>query len=237
MAYDANLVLRGLYGGAYVDLDENDAAPTTIAVNTDGNGVVDLGPLGTDIRGMDCVVIFHDQATTYADTCDIVIQDSDHLTDGWQNLLSFPRVYAYMRELIVTATTAFLGTDIGLTLTATTGTDTGVLREFSRNLLTLSGRGKVFVSMGDSGDTYATSGDIVTATAGTGVGTMVGVGRVPHWASGGLTMVRRFSTPKRYIRFNGTSAVSAGGNYGDVDILVTNSQHSHVNNLYRPYSS
>ena len=227
MAYDADLVLRGHYSGAYVDLDPSDAAATSATVNDDGNGVVDLGPIGTGVLGLDCVVILHDTPTTYQDTCDIVVQDSDHLTDGWQAMLTFPRLYCYMREVIVTATTAFLGTDIGLVFTATTGTDTGVLREFSRNLLVVGGTGKCWVEMQDAADTYATSGDIVTCTTGTGVGTITTVGRaimVP------LILVRRFSTHKRYIRCSNT--VSAGGNFGDVDILVTGSQHSHVNNLY-----
>ena len=234
MPYDANLVLRGLYGGAYVDLDELDAAPTSLTVNADGNVCVDLGPLGTGPTGMDCVVIMHDQATTYQNTCDIVICESDHLDGDWMTILSFNRVYAYMRELIVRATTAFdCSDDIGQVLTATTGTDTGVIRAISRNLMTIGGVGKIFVEMRDAGDTYATAGDIVSSAV-TGVGTMVGVGRVPNWSSGGKTLVRRFSTMKRYIR--PTCTVSAGGNFGDVDILVTNQQHNHVNNLYRPYT-
>jgi len=236
MPYDANLVLRGQYGGAYVDLDENDVSPTSMTVNTDGNMVVDLGPLGTGPTGLDCVVILHDQATTYQNTLDIVICDSDHIDGGWAALLTFPRIYTYMRELMVTATTAFdASDDIGQVLTATTNFATGVIREISRNLMTIGGTGKIFVEMQDANDTYATAGDIVTSAV-TGVGTLVGVGRVPNWSSGGRTLVRRFSTPKRYLRFTGTGAVSAGGNFGDVDILVTNQQHNSVNNLYRPYS-
>lgn len=230
MPYDANLVLRGHYSGAYVDLDENDAASTSLTVNTDGNLVVDLLDHGSGALGLDCVVILHDTPTTYQDTGDIVIQDSDHLTDGWGNLLSFPRLYCYMREVIVVATTAFLGTDIGLVFTATTGTDTGVLRQFSRKLLAVGGSGKCWVEMQDSADTYATALDIVTCTAGAGVGTIAagGNGRV---IQAPMTVVRRFSTPKRYLRCSNT--ISAGGNFGDVDILVTGSQHNHVNNLYR----
>jgi len=239
MAYDANLVLRGKYGTtpAYVDLVTGDAAPTTVlsvtdagvasGINSSGNSVVDLGPIGTGVLGLDCVVILHDTPTTYKDTCDIVIQDSEHLTDGWQNLLSFPRLYCYMREVIVTATTAFIGTDIGLVFTATTSGDTGIIREFSRNLLVVGGTGKCWVEMQDAGDTYATNGVAVACTTGTGRGTIVAVGRVIQTP---LIMVRRFSTPKRYIRCSNT--VSTTGNYGDVDILVTGSQHSHVNNLY-----
>ena len=231
MPFDANLILRGLYGGAYVDLITTDAAPTTIAANANGNAVVDLLDHGTGALGMDCIVILHDTPTTYMDTCDIVVCDSDHITDGWQTVLSFPRLYCYMREVIVTATTAFLGTDIGLVFTATgVGTDTGVLREFSRKLLTVGGTGKCWVEMQDAGDTYANAGDTVTCTAGTGIGTVQvgGIGRVIQTPR---TLVRRFSTPKRYIR--PTNTVSATGNFGDVDILVTGSQHNHVNNLYR----
>jgi len=230
MAYDANLVLRGHYGGAYIDLDTNDVTPTALAVNADGNSCVDLGELGTGPIGMDCVVIMHDQPTTYADTCDIVICDSDHLDAGWATLLSFPRMYAYMRELVVRATTAFdASADIGQVLTAGAGV-TGVIREISRKLMTVGGVGKIFVEMQDAGDTYTTAGVTVTS-AGGGVGVMIGVGRVPNWSSGGRTLMRRFSTPKRYVRC--TNTVSATGNFGDVDILITNQQHDHINNLYR----
>ena len=52
MPYDANLILSGQYSGAYVDLDENDAAPTSLTVNSDGNQVVDLGPIGTGALGL-----------------------------------------------------------------------------------------------------------------------------------------------------------------------------------------
>jgi len=228
MPYDANLVLRGHYAGAYVDLDENDAVATSPTVNSDGNGVVDLGVAGSGALGLDCIVLLHDDPTTYLDTCDIIIQDSDHLTDGWQNLLSFPRLYCYMREVLVTdAATAFLGTDIGLVLTATANGAVGNIREISRNLLVKNAAGKIFVEMTGAGDTYATVGDTLTATAGTGVGIQ---GAAARRIQTMVTLVRRFSTPKRYIRCSIT--VSAGGNFGDVDILVTGSQHSHVNNLY-----
>ncbi len=228
MPYDANLVLRGQYGGAYVDLDENDVAATSLTVNSDGNVCVDLGKAGTDMMGLDCVVILHDQPTDYQDTLAVVIQDSDHLDGGWATVLTFPTLYAYMRELIVTATTAFdASDDIGQVLTATTGTDTGVIRHFSRELTSIEGTGRIWVEMQDAGDTYATSGDTVTSAV-TGVGTMIGVGRVILTP---LIMVRKFSSPKRYVRCSNT--VSAGGNFGDVDILLTGSQHSFKNNIYQ----
>ncbi len=225
MPYDANLVLRGQYSGAYVDLVNGDSAATTIAVNSDGNYVVDLGVHGTGVLGLDCIIILHDQPTTYTNYADFIIQDSNHLSDGWQSLLTFPRVYAYMREIIVTATTAYVATDIGQAC-ASGGYD-GLIREFSRKLLTNGGTGKIFVEMQDSGDTYATSVS-VTTTGGTGAGDMIGIGRVVQTP---LTLIRRFSTPRRYVRLAG--AAPDGGNFGDVDILITGSQHNHVNNLYR----
>lgn len=229
MAYDADLVLRGQYSSAYVDLVTGDTAPTTETVEAGGNVVVDLGAGGADMRGLDCVVILHDTPTTYQDTCDIVIQDSHHVAAGYQAVLTFPRLYCYMRELIVTATTAFVAGDIGQVLTATISLDTGVIREFSRELLTVGGIGKMWVEMQDAADTYATSG-VTLSSAVTGVGTLTVVGRVIQTP---LIMVRRFSTPKRYIRCSIT--VSATGNWGDVDILVTGAQHSHKDNLYRSH--
>ena len=230
MPFDANLVLRGEYGGAMVDLDENDVTPTSLTVNADGNVCVDLGPHGTAAQGLDIVVIFEDTVTTYQDTLDIQICDSDQLTDGWELAIEFPRVYCYMRELVVTAVTAFVATDIGLVLTAGDG-DTGIIRQLSRELLTVGGVGKIFVEMQDAGDTYATDGDTVDAATGTGDGTLVGVGRVPGWGLTPQTMVRRLSTPKRYIRC--TNTVSAGGNFGAVHIMATNAQHNPVNNLLK----
>uniref|UniRef100_A0A6M3JUY1 Uncharacterized protein n=1 Tax=viral metagenome TaxID=1070528 RepID=A0A6M3JUY1_9ZZZZ len=226
MPFDSELILRGQYEGAYVDLDTNDVAPTSLTVNDDGNVCIDLGNPGTDGRGLDCFLQFHDVCTTYQDTLTAQICDSDHLLDGWHTLMVFPIIYCYMREVIVTATTAFVGTDLDLVFTATTGTDTGVLREFSRELLTVGGIGKCWIEMQDAGDTYATLGDIVTCTAGTGVGTITKIGRVIEpWKQ----MVRRFSTYKRYIR--PTLTVSATGNYGDVDMFVTDRQHQFPNRL------
>ena len=93
MPFDANLVLRGEYGGAMVDLDENDVTPTSLTMNADGNVCVDLGPHGTAAQGLDVVVIFEDTVTDYQDTLDIQICDSDQLTDGWELAIEFPRVY------------------------------------------------------------------------------------------------------------------------------------------------
>ncbi len=227
MPFDADLVLRGQVSGAYVDLDASDAAPTSLTRNDDGNAVVDLGAGGTGSLGLECVIILHDQPTTYQNFADFVIEDSDHLTDGWESLLTFPRLYAYMREIIVVPTTAFVATDIGLVADATgVGNDSGIIRQFSRNLLTNGLSGKMWIEMQDAGDTYVNSGDTITATAGTGVGTQQGAGRVILTP---LIFVRRFSTPKRYVRL-GADAPD-GGNFGDVDVMLTYRQYTHINNL------
>ena len=227
MPYDAKMILRGKYSSAYVNLDESDVAPTSLTVNSDGNVCIDLGVSGTGPKGLDCILILHDQPTTYADTLTASICDSDHLDGGWQTVMYYPVLYAYMRELVVTATVAFdASDDYGQVLTASGGGDTGVIREISRNLMTIGGVGKIWVEMADAGDTYATENDTLTSAV-TGEATMIGTGRVIQTPR---TMVRRFSTWKRYIR--PTLTVSAGGDFGDVDMLVTDSQHSHVNNLY-----
>lgn len=228
MPYDADLVLRGQYDSAYVDLVNGDTAPTTETVEASGNVVVDIGVGGTPAAGLDCIVIFHDVLTTYTNVCDIVIQDSDHVAAGFEDLLSFPRVYCYMREVIVRATTAFTVACLGVDLTEGATSYDGHVRAFSRELLAIGGIGKIWVEMQDADDTYVTSGDILTSD-GTGVGVQIGAGRVIQT---GLTIVRRFSTPKRYIRCSNT--VSAG-DFGAVDILVTGSQHSHKDNLYRSH--
>ena len=107
----------------------------------------------------------------------------------------------------------------------------GHIIAFSRKLLTVGGTGKIWVAMQDNGDTYPLNGDTLTSDGG-GVGTQVGASRLIQQS--GFTMVRRFSTPRRYIRPTCVATEnSADANFGDVDILVTGSQHNHVNNLYR----
>lgn len=230
MPYDANLVLRGQYEEAYVDLDAADVTPTSLVVNDDGNICVDLGNSGSGAKGLDVVVIFHDTPVDYTDVCNIVICESDHLDAGWAVTVTFPTVYCYMREVIATATVAFdASDDLNQVLTATTDLATGVIRHFSRKLTTIGGTGKIWVEMQDNGDTYGTTEDTLSSAV-TGVATQVGVSRVIQTP---LILVRRFSTPKRYIRCTNTVTNSSGNaDFGDVDILVTDSQHSHVNNLY-----
>ena len=213
MTYDANLVLKN----GLVALDENDVAATTIAANADGNHVVDLKKTG--LTGLDAVLILPTQPTTYADTLTFAIQASNHLTDGWETIAQAPIIYAYMMEMMCTATTAFVSTDIGLVLTATTDTATGTLRYFDPALLAIGGYGRIIIEMNDAGDVYATAGDVLTATAGTGVGLQGAAAW--HTPPGGVPgcFVVRFATDKRYVR--SLTTVSAGGAYGLASIFLT----------------
>lgn len=236
MPYDANLVLRGQYGGVYVDLEDGDTSATTLAGTTavNGNHVVDLGPHGTGAKGLDIVIIFHDTFGTYQDYLDCQICTSDHIAGGWELALEFPRLYPFTRELIIRTTDAFTAADdidaYAEDLIATAAADAGHIIAFSRELLVVGGVGKIWVAMQDLNDLYATPGDTLTTTQGH-VATQIGASR--QIQTNGFTMVRRLSTPRRYIRFTGVATQVDNANFGDVDVLATNSQHNHVNNLYR----
>lgn len=237
MPFDANLVLRGpLATGAYSDLVTGDTSAVSLDINSDGNKVIDLGPHGTGAKGIDIVVILHDTFIDYRATLVVQVCDSDHVAGGWELNLEFPTLYPHTREIICTATTGFVAaaanTDFGVALVDTgTGGMAGLIRAFSRKLLTVGGVGKIWVAMQDLNDTYPTNADTLTS-AGTGIATQIGASRLIQ--QNGFTMVRRMSTPRRYIR---CTAVATDGaitaNFGDVDILATGSQHNHVNNLYR----
>jgi hypothetical protein len=157
----------------------------------------------------------------------MAIEESDILGEPtalktWQAVANFPVVYAMLRELTVTATTAFVASDVGRILTATTdaASDGGVIVSFDPALLVIGGIGKVVVAMSDANDDYTTAGDTVTATAGTGIGTQGAASVVSPSPAGipGIYVVR-FTATKRYIRAN--PVVSAGGNYGLVSVLLT----------------
>jgi hypothetical protein len=204
----------------------SDAAIASLTRDAYGKVVVDIKKTGQN--GLFAVLICPTAPTTYQDTLATAIQHSNQVEDGWEDLAVFPTLYAYMREVFVTTTTAFVGTDIGLVLTATTdsASDGGIIIDFDRALLTLGATGKLLVEMSDANDDYSTSGDIVTATSGTGVGTISPAGAATSQRSYGIYVVR-FQTNRRYIRPNLT--VSSGGSWGLVSLLVTdNYPMSHV---------
>lgn len=232
MPYDANLVLRGVDAdGAYSDLVNGDTSAVSLTVNSDGNKVIDLGPHGTGAKGLDIVVIFHDTFDDYRATLVVQIDDSDHVAGGWELNLEFPTLYPHTREIHATATTAFTAATVfGVDLVGAVPEE-GHIIAFSRELLTIGGVGKIWIAMQVAGDTYPLNGDTLTSD-GTGIATQIGVSRLIQQS--GFTMVRRLSTPRRYLRCTLTATNGAAtANFGDVDILATGSQHNHVNNLYR----
>jgi len=204
MPFDANLILKGHYSGALVEVDENDAVATSTTANSDGNAVVDLKKSGA--KGLSAAVIFTAISATapYSDEGTITIQESNSLDRNWETVVTFPRIHPYLREMQCTATTAFVAADVTTprVLTATTDTATGLIYKVDQACFTIGGVGTIVVEMQDSADLYATAGDTLTATSGTGVGTQ-GAASIacPVQFVPGI-MVRRFSTEKRYIRCN-----------------------------------
>jgi len=215
MVFDNSCILHD----GTVDLDENDVAAFALTTNADGGYVVEIKE--TAAKGLSAVLLCPSAPTTYGDTLDVKIQCSDHLTDGWEDVANFPRLYTYVRKLYVTATTAFVATDIGLILTATTdsGSDGGLIRYIDPKLMTIGGQGLVYVAMSDVNDDFSTASDIVTATAGTGVGTISAAGVLDKFMSYGIYNIH-FASSKRYCRASKT--VSAGGNWGKTEIYLTN---------------
>ena len=215
--FDDNLILKD----GTVTLDENDVAALALTVNSDGNYAVQIDQTGN--AGLWAVMICPTAPTTYADTLNAYIQASHHITDGWETVAAFPTLYAYMRELRCTPTTAFLSTDIGLVLTATTdsASDGGVIIDFDKKMTeSTKPQGRILVKMSDANDDYSTAGDTLTATSGTGVGTQGAAAVATMERSYGIYVVR-FQTNRKYVR--SLTTVSAGGAWGATEIYITNS--------------
>jgi len=138
---------------------------------------------------------------------------------NFATIASFPVLYAYMRLLKVKATTAFVATDVGRTLTGGTTGDTGVIRWYDPVLETNGTTGHILVSMAAADDLFDDVDETVTATSGTGIATMIGAAIAVTNLSYGRRSVR-FTTRKRYVRASLT--VSAGGNWGNVEIYLVN---------------
>jgi hypothetical protein len=190
-----------------------------------GGAVIDLKKTG--YKGLCAVLTVPSKPTTYDDTLTVYIEESDVVGEptslkNWQPVAYFPIVNAMLRVLDVTATTAFVDSDTGRVLTATTdsASDGGHIVWFDPALKTIGGKGKVVVSMSDANDDFSTAGDTVTATSGTGVGTQ-GAASVVFPEGGGIPgcFTTRFTATKRYVRANAT--VSTGGSYGLVSVMLT----------------
>jgi hypothetical protein len=224
MAYDANNIL--IDGTIVLTPSTDTPAVSTTRDASTGAAVIDLGK--TSYKGLCAVLTCPLKPTTYVDDLTVHIQESDVLGEPtglvtWQTVASFPKVYALLRELTVTATTAFVASDVGRILTATTdsASDGGLILWFDPALLVAGGVGKVIVQMSDANDDYSTAGDTVTATSGTGVGTQGAAAVAYPFNTAGIPgrYVTRFTATKRYVRANAT--VSSGGSYGLVSVLLT----------------
>ena len=221
MPFDAQLILKGLYSGALVDTDENDAVATSLTANSDGNAVVEVKKSGA--KGLTAVVVLTEEAdsASYSDETTIEIQESDNLDRNWQTVCEFPvlRSHLILLEDCV-ATTAFVAADVTTprVLTATTDTATGKIVAVDQALFTIGGVGNILVEMQDSADLYGTPGDTLTATSGTGVATQGSkAGKKYSWIQHQPGIhAQRFTTNKRYLR----SKVTAADNIGKVWIFV-----------------
>lgn len=223
MPFDANLILHGLgSGGSLVDCDEGDTVAILTSLNEDGNQVVDLKETGG--KGLVAVLMLTEEADSesYGDDATITIEVSDALDRHWETIATFPKLYAHIRRVFISATTAFIASDVGKLLTETTSEDTGTILYISPELLTTGvNGGYVDVVMVASGDVYDEDVDTVeTATDGQGVGTKA------KGTEGGLAVqmqpgvyMRRFTTSKRYVRCN---CEDVDDSIGKIWILLTN---------------
>ncbi len=225
MAFDSNLIL---VDGSIVITPSTDTPPVSLTRDAaTGAAVLDLGKTGAN--GLWAVLICPSKPTTYDDTLTAFIEESGILGEPtstwktWQTIASFPIAYAMTKELMVTATTAFVASDVGRVLTATTdsASDGGHIAYLAPELLAIGGKGKIVVAMSDANDDFSTAGDTVTATSGTGVGTQ-GDAAINHPNGDGIPgiYVVRFVATKRYVRLNMT--VSTGGSYGLISAFLTN---------------
>jgi len=212
MPFDALGILKGHYGGALIDMDESDAAAVAVAANSDGNCVVDIRKTGS--KGLAAVMVVTEgpDADAYSDESTIEVQASDELDRNWLTVATFPVLHHFLRVMKkCTATTGFVALDATTprVLTATTDTATGLIVSFDEALKEIGGVGDIVIEMQDDADLYATAGDTLTATSGTGVATQGAAAIAGPQMTPGIHVVR-FKTEKRYVRVKCTCADRVG---------------------------
>lgn len=225
MAFDSLGILRGLYSSALVAMDENDAVATSETANSDGNAVVEIN--GTGAKGLAAVLIFTEEAdsNSYDDEGIITIQASDYLDKNWEEVARFPVIHCHLKQVDITATTAFVAADIGQDLTEETSTDTGKILWYDPALETIGGRGIVIVEMDDSGDLFDAAVGKTETSGGTGVGTKnVAIMADPQQMLPGAYVVR-FATDKKYVRCN---CESVEDSLGKAWILLTDAAFTKI---------
>lgn len=224
MAFDANNILKGLYSGALVPMDESDVAAVALAANSDGNCVVDIRKTGA--KGLAAVAIYLGPSTAEQallvnnDYAKLVIQASDQLDGSWEDVATFPTVYYHVLELYCTAAAAFVPGDIGGTITQETTADTGILIKYDAALDTIGGIGKLYIAVTAETDVFNEAAGKTLTSSVTGHGTKTyGAGTTVAMATmaPGVYVVR-FTTDKRYVRCNCDDVIDS---FGNVWILLT----------------
>lgn len=224
MAFDANNILRGLYSGALVAMDESDVAAVSLTANSDGNCVVDVRKTG--VKGLAAVAIYVGPSTAEQallvnnDYAKLVIQASDYLDGHWEDVATFPTVYYHVLELYCTAAAGFVPGDIGGTITQETTADTGILIAFDPELLVIGGIGKLYIAVTAETDVFNEAAGKTLTSSVTGHGTKTyGAGTTVAMATmaPGIYVVR-FATNKRYVRCNCDDVIDS---FGNVWVLLT----------------
>jgi len=219
MAFDALGILKGLgTGGALVSIDEADAAAVALAVNADGNKVIDISKTGVHgLAAVMCLMGFGSGESALfinTDKAVVTIEASDSLVSNWHTIATFPTLYgANTLKLSVTATTGFVQADIGQLVTQETTADTGYLVSFDPALAVIGGVGDIVVQPVDAGDVFNEAAGKTITSAGTGAGTKTyGAGTTTAVASDipGVYVVR-FTSNEKYVRCNCAGVLDAIG--------------------------
>lgn len=205
--FDKELVLLD---GTVALLTGTDIPPFSTDVNTStGFVVLDLGETG--VGGLAAVLIVPAVATGYANNLTAMIQASDEVDRNFVAVCDFPVLYTYIRKMACVATTGYLRTDIGETLTGDgAGNDTGVLLSYDSALGTDNGTGYILVAMVGSDDLFDQLNETLTTGAGTGVMVHALAATVPKQPTPDI-YVQRFATDKRYVRLNLTILATGFG--------------------------
>jgi hypothetical protein len=219
MAFDALGILKGLYAGALVSIDEADAPATSItAANTDGNIAVDLRETGA--KGLAAVMILNGfgagESALFINTdkAIVTVEASDSLLANWQTVATFPTLWGGNQlQLSLTATTGFVYSDIGKLMTQETTADTGYLTYFDPALATIGGIGNVRIAVVDAADVFNEAAGKTVNNAGTGRATKtLGAGNTTAVTADNTGIfVVRFATDKKYVRCNCTGVLDAMG--------------------------
>lgn len=220
MAFDSEGILRGLYGGALIDLDESDAVATSLTANSDGNAVVEIN--GTGINGLSAVLIFTEEADadSYDDESTLYIEVSDYLDKNWEKVAVFPVFHSHLKQVYVEASTAFVAADVGSTITEETSGDTGMILWYDPALETTGGKGKILIEMDAADDLFDAAIGKTESSGSTGVGTKLeAISAEPKQMQPGIHVVK-FTTDKKYVRFNGETVAD---NMGKVWCLLHDS--------------